>query len=199
MPSGITDAGAPQREEPLDDERGYKRRETYAAKLDRNWNELLQELRILQTGLQLIAGFLLTLPFQSRFAELDAYGVWLYLAMVLTAAAAIPVVLMPLSVHRWLFRRHVKNRIVTSGAWAAKIGLVLACLLIVGTSSLIFYKVIGLWESWVAGAALLLLCLVTFIAVPAALARQGSSEDEEDEEAEEDEEEGQPARTDRPL
>ncbi|WP_245827866.1 DUF6328 family protein [Sinomonas mesophila] len=176
MPSGITDPGAAVRKNGAAPSDEYLRRETYAEKLDRNWAEILQELRILQTGLQLIAGFLLTLPFQARFATLDAYGVWLYLINVLTAAAALAVVLMPLSVHRWLFRRQVKNRLVSSGAWAAKLGLALAAMLIVGTTAFIFDTVLGRMESWIAGGSLLLLCLVMFIAVPASLLRGVGSE-----------------------
>lgn len=171
MPSEITDPGAAVRKNGAAPSDEYTRRETYAEKLDRNWAEILQELRILQTGLQLIAGFLLTLPFQARFTILDSYGIWLYLSMVLTAASALAVVLMPLSVHRWLFRRQIKNRLVNSGAWAAKLGLALACVLIVGTTALIFDSVLGRTESWIAGGCLLVLCLVVFIAVPASLVR----------------------------
>lgn len=149
----------------------YHRRETYAEKLDRNWAEILQELRILQTGLQLIAGFLLTLPFQNRFSSLDEYQRVLYLVMVVTAATALSVVLMPLSVHRRLFRRQVKNRLVASGAWAAKAGLGLAALLIVGTASLIFDVVLGRWEGWVVGGCLAILCSVMFLVVPAIVVR----------------------------
>lgn len=149
----------------------YHRRETYAEKLDRNWAEILQELRILQTGLQLVAGFLLTLPFQSRFTVLDDYARTLYLALVVTAAVALLVVLTPLSVHRWLFRKQVKNRLVASGAWAAKFALGLAALLIMGTSALIFDVVLGRWQSWVAGACLCVLCILMFLGVPAAVSR----------------------------
>ena len=48
------------------------RDETEAERLDRNWAELLQELRVVQTGTQILTGFLLTLVFQQRFTELDA-------------------------------------------------------------------------------------------------------------------------------
>ena len=47
------------------------RDETEAQRLDRNWSSLLQELRVAQTGVQLLTGFLLTLPFQQRFTQLD--------------------------------------------------------------------------------------------------------------------------------
>ena len=43
------------------------RNESAVEKLDRNWMELIQELRVLQTGVQILGGFLLTLPFQARF------------------------------------------------------------------------------------------------------------------------------------
>lgn len=49
-----------------------ERNETPAERLDRNWSELLQELRVTQTGIQILSGFPRTLPFQARFTELDA-------------------------------------------------------------------------------------------------------------------------------
>lgn len=164
MPFGTTDRPSQRHSQ-------YHRRETYAEKLDRNWAEILQELRILQTGLQLIAGFLMTLPFQARFTVLDQYAQTLYLVLVVIASIALLVVLTPLSVHRWLFRKQVKDRLVASGAWAAKAGLGLAALLIMGTSALIFDVVLGRWQSLVAGGVLCLLCIMMFLAVPAAIAR----------------------------
>ncbi|HET6268718.1 MAG TPA: DUF6328 family protein, partial [Arthrobacter sp.] len=62
------------------------RNETFEERLDRNWMELLQELRVLQTGVQLVAGFLLTLPFQARFETLDDYQTGLYLTNVTLGA-----------------------------------------------------------------------------------------------------------------
>src|SRR5699024_5500334 len=60
--------------------RGYHRgAESAAARLDRNWNELLQEIRVLQTGSQILAAFLVVLPFQARFEDLDALQVGWYL------------------------------------------------------------------------------------------------------------------------
>ena len=62
------------------------RNETDEERLDRKWNDLLQELRVMQTGAQLTAGFLLTLPFQSSFQDLDDFSRRLYLGLVLLAA-----------------------------------------------------------------------------------------------------------------
>src|SRR5690625_7359963 len=61
----------------------YQRDESAAQRLDRNWNELLQEIRVLQTGSQILAAFLIVLPFQSRFEELDAFQTGWYLGLLL--------------------------------------------------------------------------------------------------------------------
>ena len=49
------------------------RYETLNMKMDRNWNEMLQELRVTQTGTQILTGFLLTIAFQPTFADLDEF------------------------------------------------------------------------------------------------------------------------------
>ena len=58
------------------------RDETAQERADRNWAELLQELRVSQTGVQLLAGFLATLPFQARFTELDAFQQGWYVGLL---------------------------------------------------------------------------------------------------------------------
>ena len=58
-------------------ERAKPGRENASERLDRKWIELLQELRVAQTGVQILAGFLLTLPFQQRFKELDDFQIGL--------------------------------------------------------------------------------------------------------------------------
>jgi hypothetical protein len=62
-----------------------ERDETEAERLDRNWNDMLQELRVVQTGVQLLSGFLLTLPFTTRFGDIDVWQQRLYLTLVLLA------------------------------------------------------------------------------------------------------------------
>ena len=66
----------------------YVRSESAAERLDRNWSNLLQELRVVQTGVQLLTGFLLTLPFQQRFDILDRTMRMVYLATVTSAVGA---------------------------------------------------------------------------------------------------------------
>src|SRR4051812_30206429 len=67
----VADDESPRRDggDPRDPD-GQERNETNTERADRNWNELMQELRVTQTGLQILTGFLLTVPFQQRFGEL---------------------------------------------------------------------------------------------------------------------------------
>ena len=105
----------------MDDDRN----ETETERLDRKWNDLLQELRVMQTGAQLTAGFLLTLPFQQNFSKLDGFQRDLYLVLVLLAALTTAVVVAPVAVHRRVAGLHVKERLVVTAhrlvgpAWPA--------------------------------------------------------------------------------
>jgi len=118
------------------------RNETDDERLDRLWNELLQELRVMQTGAQLTAGFLLTLPFQQKFAELDDFGRRLYLALVLLAALTTALVLTPVAIHRRLAGKHIKDRVVASAHKLVFAVLTCLGLLVSGMVMLIFDVVI---------------------------------------------------------
>src|ERR1041385_6342043 len=100
------------------------RDETEEERVDRKWNDLLQELRVMQTGAQLTAGFLLTLPFQQSFGSLDDFQKDLYLVLVVLAALTTAVVVAPVAVHRKLSGLHVKERAVTTAHRLVGLGLV---------------------------------------------------------------------------
>jgi len=118
------------------------RDETEAERLDRNWNDMLQELRVVQTGVQLLSGFLLTLPFTQVFDGLDHAQKWLYLGLVLLAGIAVGLNLTPIMLHRRVFRDHVKGRVVETGQVLSQVVIAAVAVLIVGTSVLIFSVVI---------------------------------------------------------
>ncbi|MFE4226634.1 DUF6328 family protein [Arthrobacter sp. NPDC056886] len=158
---------------PKDDGRDESRLE----RMDRNWAELLQELRVLQTGVQVLAGFLLTLPFQTRFQTLDDYQTRLYLANVILAALTTSTILLPVSVHRRLFRQGLKATLVASADTIAKFSLAGVGLLSVGTTSLIFDVTVGRTAGLVAGVGLLAVLVLLLIVVPARLQRQGREEE----------------------
>src|ERR1043165_4341557 len=105
-------------------DRSHGRPETPEQRSDRNWNELLQELRVMQTGVQILTGFLLILPFQSRFADLDDYQRTVYLTLVLVCVATTGLLVAPVALHRALFRKHLKRSVVTGGDLMARAGLV---------------------------------------------------------------------------
>ena len=103
------------------------RDETPMERADRNYNELLQELRVAQTGVQILFAFLLTIPFQQRFGEMVGAGLRQeYLATLLVTAAATALLIAPVTMHRILFRQGLKPELVTVADWLAKGGL--ACL-----------------------------------------------------------------------
>src|SRR3712207_9226409 len=76
------------------------RGETVDQVLDRNLNELIQELRVTFTGVQIMFAFLLGLAFTQRFTEIDGFGVTVYTVALLTTASATMLLLAPVSFHR---------------------------------------------------------------------------------------------------
>ncbi|MEV7133688.1 DUF6328 family protein [Arthrobacter sp. NPDC093128] len=145
---------------------GDGRNESVNQQMDRNWGELLQELRVLQTGVQILAGFLLTIPFQERFESLDDYQVGLYLTNVLLAALVTAVILLPVSVHRRLFRKQLKSTLVASADRIAKVALGGVALLSAGTASLVFDVTAGRNAGLLAGGGLLAVMILLLVFVP---------------------------------
>lgn len=158
---GIIDSMDPDRPE-LDQRWDQTaRHETEAERLDRNWSSLLQELRVVQTGVQLLTGLLLTLPFQERFSMLDGPMRVLYLATVACSSAATALLVAPVGMHRLLFRRHRLNLLVSAAHRCAFLGLVLLGLAMTGVTELIFDTVAGREAGVIAGAV----ALLTFVGV----------------------------------
>ncbi|MGH3463830.1 MAG: DUF6328 family protein [Kribbellaceae bacterium] len=149
----------------------YERDETQAEQLDRNWDDMLQELRVVQTGVQLLSGFLLTLPFSDRFSDLDVWQVRLYLAIVLVSALAVGVTLVPISVHRRVFRQHVKDRVVATGHALTQVVIGLLALIIVGITTLIFSVALGWSAALVVAIAVALVLVVLLVVTPLLVAR----------------------------
>jgi len=98
--------------------------ETEAERDDRNVMELLNELRVVGIGVQVLFGFLLALPFSNGFRRLDQAGQDLYLATVLLTALSTAILVAPVAYHRLLFRRHEKGSLVRVTNVLAITGLV---------------------------------------------------------------------------
>jgi hypothetical protein len=105
-------------------EDGEDRNESVAARDNRQLAELLQELRVAGLGVQVLFGFLLSLPFTSRFATLSGAQRQLYTASLVLAAVSTALLLGPVAYHRLVFRRHQKEHLIRAANVMAIWGLV---------------------------------------------------------------------------
>lgn len=142
------------------------REESREERLDRNWNDLLQELRVVQTGVQLFAGFLLTLPFTQAFGALDAGQKVLYLTLVVVAGLAVGTTLTPIAVHRLVFGDHEKERPVKIGHELVQVVIGAIAALIVGGATLVFSVVAGWLVGILAGLCLAAVLTTLLVVVP---------------------------------
>ena len=140
--------------------------ESQHERLQRNWAELLQELRVTQTGIQLLAGFLLTLSFASRFTTLDSTQEAVYLAIVLDAFAATGLLVAPVALHRGVFRRQHKEWLVVVAHQLARAGLALMSLAFAGAVWLVYDVVVGSPASWVASLGLFVFLVAMWFVLP---------------------------------
>lgn len=142
------------------------RSETQSERLDRNWSSLLQELRVTQTGVQLLTGFLLTLPFQARFAQLGDDLHTVYLMTVVCSLAATVLLVAPVAMHRLLFRRHRLNTVVAVTHRCAYAGLLLLGTALTGVAVVVFGAVLGTTAATFAGTLTAVAMLFAWVAFP---------------------------------
>ena len=145
------------------------RDETPLERLDRNWDELLQELRVVQTGVQILAGFLLTLPFQQRFTEIEDANRVVFLVGFALAIVATAFLVAPVSAHRLLFRRGRKDTLVAMANVCARVGLVSLALAVSAVTFVIFDVVTDTGMAVAAAAAAFLLFVVNWLVLPLGL------------------------------
>lgn len=151
------------------------RDETENQRMDRNWNEMLQEFRVTQTGTQILSGFMLTLPFQTRFATLDAFERGVYVTLVLLAAVTIVLGLAPVNLHRALFRHRLKPSIVAFGHHMLRAQLIGVSLIVVGTVLLVLDVAVDR-RAGIVGASLVLVLILAAAVVPRLTVRQSSAD-----------------------
>jgi len=147
------------------------RQETENERADRNWDELMQELRVMQTGAQILTGFLLAVAFQPRFAELDAFQVTLYVSLVALAALSSLLALAPVALHRTFFARGRKPRLVVIAARIVTADLIAIGVLSIGVTTLIFDVAVGRTAGVIATIAGMAVVAVLWIIVPRASGR----------------------------
>lgn len=142
------------------------RGETLDQLFDRNLGELLQELRVAISGVQILFAFLLGLAFTNRFTSLDGFEVGLYTVTLVTAALATIVLIAPVSFHRLVFRRRQKPALIMVGDRLLLLGLGLLVVAISGAVALILDVVLGRWAGLAGGGVVALAGTLTWFWLP---------------------------------
>src|SRR3954449_1435290 len=151
--------------DPTDETDEIRPGETESQRADRNFNDILQELRVTQTGVQILFGFLLTMPLQSRFAQLDGYDKTLLVLATLFLAVATTCIIAPVAWHRVLFRHRLKREIVDAANVFAKCGLTALGLGVVTALMLMLNLVVPRWLAvTLAGCVAVLILLIWLVA-----------------------------------
>jgi hypothetical protein len=140
--------------------------ESDSERADRNFNDILQELRVAQTGVQILFGFLLTMPLQARFERLDSFDRALLVVAVLLLATATACIIAPVAWHRALFRHRLKKEIVDASNVFAKCGLTALALGIVVSMMLMLGLVLPRWAATTLSAAIAVLLLMLWVVLP---------------------------------
>jgi hypothetical protein len=130
---------------------------------DRHFNELLQELRVAQTGVQILFAFLLGLAFTPRFPDLTRGQQGVYLVTLVLSAVSAALLIAPVGYHRTVFRQRLRPQLVKTGHRYAIAGLILLLLALVGAVNLAASFVIGPWASLLAATLAGLFATLWFV------------------------------------
>jgi hypothetical protein len=133
---------------------------------DRNMNELLQELRVAQTGVQILFAFLLTLVFQQRFADITDAQRWTYVVTLLLSVVTAGLLVAPAAVHRATFQRGLKMETVLLGHRLFTAGLAMLAVTLAGGVLLVLDVAVGGWFAVPVALASLLLLLSLWYLLP---------------------------------
>lgn len=148
------------------------RDETPEERADRNMVELLQELRVLQTGVQIIFAFLLGIAFTARFTQLSQTQQYVYVAALLMSVVSVAVLAAPVAIHRGLFRRGMKEEIVILSTRCARLGMLLVSTSLDCSVFLIMDVVLGRVAAGVITGCVAAVFLMLWFAFPWALRRR---------------------------
>ncbi|MFS0911491.1 DUF6328 family protein [Microbacterium sp. 179-I 3D2 NHS] len=148
------------------DDRADGRDETPNERADRNWLELLQELRVMQTGTQILTGFLLAVAFQPRFTDMDELQRDVYVVLVALAALATILALAPVGMHRALFGHRRKPDLVRIASRIVKIDLFVIGALTIGVTTLIIDFTMNRTAGLVTLVVALVLVVFLWLALP---------------------------------
>jgi Family of unknown function (DUF6328) len=138
------------------------REESEKERLDRNLNELLQELRVALPGVQVLFAFLLVVPFQQGFTTVTPFQERVYFVALLCTAICAALLISPTAYHRMLFRKQQKHHLVFLANRLALVGLGFLALALTATIMLITDVVFGATETVAVMTALAFLLYLLF-------------------------------------
>lgn len=133
---------------------------------DRAYGEILQEVRVAQTGVQILFAFLLALAFQARFVSITDFQRDIYAVTLMLCAAATALLIAPAAFHRVVYRRRLKLHLVHAATRLALAGLALLMLSLVSAVLLILDFVFGTGPAVIMAAAALAWFLAWWFVVP---------------------------------
>ena len=141
--------------------------ETSGERLDRHWNELLQELRLVQTGTQILFAFLLGIAFQNQFHTTDRFTHAVYACTLTAAALAVVLFLAPVAFHRALYRQGLRDRLVKIADRLARGGMTFLVVSICGGLLIALDVVLPRGDAIAVVAAVLVWFVAFWLAIPA--------------------------------
>ena len=155
-------AAPPGDEDPADDDLDRQDRWTYADRyetpgetLDRDYSEILQEVRVAQTGVHLLLAFLLTLAFTPKFGAFNEIERNIYVASLVLGAASNALLIAPAPFHRLMGRRRLRRQLVRASGRFALCGVTLLMLALTSSLLLILEVVVDTHQAtWIAGGTL---------------------------------------------
>jgi amino acid permease len=163
-------------------EKPRSKHESEKQRWDRNFADLLQELRVAQTGVQILFAFLLTLPFSNGFPRTNDFQQDTYIVALLAAAAATAMIISPVAFHRALFRQGRKPELVRYAHKMATGGLAFMLIAMVSSVLLITDYLLNIWVALVLTGVAAAFFLTFWVALPFARRNWVDDDDEENEE-----------------
>jgi amino acid permease len=161
-------------------EKRRMKHETEKQRWDRNFADLLQELRVAQTGVQILFAFLLTLPFSNGFGQTTDFQRDAYLVALISAAFATAMIISPVAFHRALFRQGRKPELVRYSHRMATGGLAFMLVSMVSSVLLITDYLLNIWAAVIFTGITAVFFLTFWAAIP--FARRNWMDEEEDQE-----------------
>jgi hypothetical protein len=151
---------------------GYQRDENEAERLDRHWHELLQELRLAQTGTQILFAFLLTIAFSLPFQDADRFTHLVFSGTLVTSAIAAGLFLAPVAFHRMVFQQRLRDRMIPIADRLTSAGLAFLVVAIAGGLLLALDVALSRTSALIIAGAVLLLFVLLWYALPAWVRRR---------------------------